>query len=357
VSRVLVVGGYGNFGARICQALANEEGIEIIAAGRRPGAQLQLDTRDPAFAHHLRRAAPHIVVHCAGPFQNQDYHVARAAIASGAHYIDLSDGRDFVENFAREVDAPARAANVLAVSGASTLPALSSAVVDSLLPKFAAMDEVQIAIAPGQRAPRGAATLAAVLGYCGRRFKWWSDGRWRDAWGWQELARLHFAGLGKRWAAACDVPDLALFPARYPALRTVEFRAALELGILHFGLWLVACARRLGIPVPLERWAEPLDRLAGALDRFGGDYGGMLVRVTGRAHSGERLRIDWHLTVGALRGPEIPCFAAILLVERLARGSIAARGAFPCMGLLGLHEFQPAFSRWQITTSIEEHRS
>jgi hypothetical protein len=357
VVRVLVLGGAGNFGARICRALAGQTGIEVVAAGRRAGAQTRLDTADADFAGQLRRLAPAIVIHCAGPFQGQDYRVARAAIACGAHYVDLADGREFVVNFARELDPAARAAGVLAVSGASTLPALSSAVVDSLLPRFKAIEEVQISIAPGQRAPRGAATLAAVFGYCGRRFRWLSGGAWRDAWGWQELTRLRFAGLGARWAAACDVPDLVLFPARYPALKTVQFRAALELGTFHFGLWLAAAWRRLGLPLPLERWAAPLERAAALLDGLGGEHGGMLVRVAGLGPSGEPLRIDWHLTVAALRGPEIPCFAAILLAEKLARGDIAERGAHPCIGLLALRDFQPAFDRWQISTSVEEQRA
>ena len=356
MSRVLVLGGYGNFGARICRALAEQDGIEILATGRRADAQARLDTTDPDFAERLRRLTPAVVIHCAGPFQGQDYRVARAAIAAGAHYIDLADGREFVANFARELDAPARAAGVLAVSGASTLPALSTAVLDSLIARFVDMEEVQIAIAPGQRAPRGAATLAAVFSYCGKRFQWLRGGAWHDVWGWQDLTRLQFAGLGTRWAAACDVPDLALMPARYPTLQTVQFRAALELAIFHFGLWLVAGARRLGLPLPLEHWAAPLDRLATLFDRFGGDHGGMLIRVTGLGHSGERLRIDWHLTVDALRGPEIPCFAAILLAERLAGGAMTERGAQPCMGLLALRDFEPIFARWQIRTSTEEHR-
>jgi saccharopine dehydrogenase-like NADP-dependent oxidoreductase len=32
--RVVVLGGYGNFGARICRALAGDAGIELVVAGR-----------------------------------------------------------------------------------------------------------------------------------------------------------------------------------------------------------------------------------------------------------------------------------------------------------------------------------
>ena len=33
--RVVVIGGYGNFGARVCRGLA-ASGMEVIAAGRNP---------------------------------------------------------------------------------------------------------------------------------------------------------------------------------------------------------------------------------------------------------------------------------------------------------------------------------
>ena len=34
--RIVVLGGYGNFGARICRALCERGGAEVIAAGRDP---------------------------------------------------------------------------------------------------------------------------------------------------------------------------------------------------------------------------------------------------------------------------------------------------------------------------------
>ena len=315
---------------------------------------MQVDIGATDFAERLRRASPQIVIHCAGPFQGQDYRVAKAALAAGAHYIDLADGRAFVARFAESLDAEARAADRIALSGASTLPALSSAVLDHFAPRFRSLEEVRIAIAPGQRAARGAATLEGVLTYAGRSFKWLSGGSWRDAWGWQELTRLRFAQMGTRWAAACDVPDLELVPLRYPGLRTMEFRAALELSVQHFFLWLAAGARRVGVPLPIERWAAPLDRVASLFDGFGGEHGGMLVSLVGTCAGGSRRRLDWHLTAPACDGPEIPCMAAILLARKLARGRISQRGAHACAGFLSLTEFEPEFARWRITTAIEE---
>jgi hypothetical protein len=363
--RVLVLGGYGNFGARICRALARG-GVEVIAAGRDPKrghqsagfdaliGKAQVDIADKNLEARIRSIAPGIVIHCAGPFQSQNYQVAHASIAAGAHYIDLADGRTFVTNFSAGVGPIAKSANRLAVSGASTVPALSSAVVDHVADRFRSIEEIQIYIAPAQHAPRGEATMRAVFSYAGRPFQWKRNGSWQTVYGWQELRRLRFADLGTRWAAACDVPDLALFPVRYPTAKTVEFRAALEVGIQHFLFAGVSQLRRWGISVPLDKWAVTLDRFAGFLDRFGTERGGMLVSVAGIRADGKRGRIDWHLTADNNHGPEIPCMPAILLARKILQGRVTRRGAMPCMGLLTLDEFTPEFERWGIHARFEE---
>jgi hypothetical protein len=361
--RVVVLGGSGNFGTRICRELAGHPRIEVVSAGRNPPASLshaslriaRLDFASTNFPAALRSLCPDLVVHCAGPFQGQDYRVAAAALAAGAHYVDLADGRDFVAAFAGRLNAVARAAGRLAVAGASTLPALSSAVVDDLARRFQEIHEIQIAIAPGQKAQRGTATIAGVLSYAGKPFKRLRSGRWSDAWGWLGLKRIRFAGVGTRLAAACDVPDLELFPHRYPGVRTVEFRAAPELGVQTIAISLIASVRRAGLPLPLERWAGFATHAAALLDRFGTDRGGMLVALSGLRPDGRRGRVEWHITAGDNHGPEIPCMAAILMARKLASGEIAMNGAHPCVGFLRLAEFEPEFARWGMQTVVEEH--
>jgi hypothetical protein len=358
-ARVIVLGGFGNFGARICRRLSSESGIDIVCTGRQirdhvPAGvrSAQLDTEVASFSHDLAELKPDIVIHCAGPFQGQDYRVAEAALRAGAHYLDLADGRAFVMQFAAALDGRADAARRAAITGASTLPALSSAVIDQLRSGFVRLESIEIAIAPGQHAPRGTATMAAVLGYAGRPFAWWVKGQWRRAFGWQELARLQFP-FGRRWAAACDVPDLELLPQHYPGVQTVTFRAALEVPLQHFALWSLAGLRRLKIPLPLTRWAAALNRVGGWLDRFGSDCGGMRVDVAGETADGQCQRRSWVLTAKGNHGPEIPCMAAVLLVLKLVRGEPVPLGARPCVGLLSLTEFESEFSRWGITTQLE----
>ncbi|NWD06557.1 saccharopine dehydrogenase family protein [Pseudomonas gingeri] len=366
--RIIVIGGLGNFGARICRRLALEPGLELIAASRSAGAgshtfdngqtvaTLRLDMDAADFAARLTDARPALVIHCAGPFQGQDYRVAMAACAAGAHYIDLADGRDFVDNFSTNVDTQAKAAGVLAVSGASSVPGLSSAVVDQLARSFSRLDGIGIAIAPGQQAPRGVATIQAVFGYAGMAFARWNGGAWVRQYGWQDIHSFNFAGLGRRWGAACDIPDLALFPARYAGVRDVEFHAALELRLEHIGLWLAAALRRLGMPLPISRFAAQLDALSRkVLDRFGSDTGAMMVRVRGLSEDNRPSSLTWQLTAPDGNGPEIPCMAAVLLACKLASGEITQVGALPCMGLLQLDEFEAEFRRWNFTSSLVEN--
>ncbi|MCG6873602.1 MAG: saccharopine dehydrogenase NADP-binding domain-containing protein [Betaproteobacteria bacterium] len=358
--RVVVLGGSGNFGARICRQLGRDSRIQVIAAGRHsiegtttPLARNGIDLYTPDFAAALRELHPDLVIHCAGPYQGQDYRVAQAALDCGAHYIDLADGREFVTQFSTHNHATASRAERVAVAGASTLPALSSAVVDSLLERFVDVEEIAVAIAPGQHAPRGTATMAAVLSYAGRGFRWWEGGAWRTAYGWQELRRVRFP-FGTRCAAACDVPDLTLFPDRYRGVRTVTFRAALEVPLQHYALWCIAGLRRIGVPLAAERWAGALNRAACWLDRLGSDRGGMSVRLVGTHKSGRRWSSTWYLVAKENHGPEIPCMASVLLTRKLVAGERLPHGARACMGMLRLSEFEPEFARWDIRTSIEE---
>jgi hypothetical protein len=357
--RVLVLGGSGNFGARIVRALQREPTMQVLCAGRRctavPGAPavplFPLDLRAPDLTARFRELTPALVIHCAGPFQGQEYAVARAAIGAGAHYLDLADGRAFVAGFRAQLDELARQAGVVALTGVSTLPALSSAVIDTLRAGLTHLTAIHVVIAPGQRAPRGAATLAGVFSYLGQPFEVWQNGRWETAWGWMGLERVDLA-VGRRLAAWCDVPDLQLLAEHYPGVQSVTFKAALEFAPQHVALALLAGLRRSGMPVPITRCVPLLQRLAGCWDRFAGRLGGMRVRVTGADSAGRPVSRDWQVIADADQGPEIPCMAAIVLAGKIAQGRLPAIGARPCLSELSLDEFSPQFQRWNMQTQI-----
>ena len=365
--RILVLGGYGNFGARICRALAQDAQSTVVAGGRNPQAApadfanrgirtALVDITSPRLVDALAAIDSDVVIHCAGPFQGQDYVVARHVLAAGAHYIDLADGRDFVAGFSAALDGVARKAGRVAISGASTLPALSAAVVDALAGRLRTLKEIHTVIAPAQRAPRGAATIAGVMSYAGRPFDMLVGGAWTCHHGWLAVRRLDPGPLGRRLSAVCDVPDLALFPQRYAGVATVTFRAALELGIQHRAIAALAALRRGGVAIAIDRLGGMMESAARLLDRFGSrtGTGGMEVTVSGTSATGAPLRLRWRVMAPDHHGPEIACMAAILLARRLAVAADLGVGAHACMGMLQLADFAPEFDRWGMTTEVEE---
>lgn len=365
--KTVVLGGYGNFGARICRALAPSPGIDLIVAGRdldkasalarscgHGAVGARIDIHDPQLSASLRALGAELVIHTAGPFQQQDYGTALATAAAGAHYIDLADGRRFVCDFPAALDEAFRSRQRLAITGASSVPALSSAVVDHLSAGWSSIASIEMCIAPAQTAPRGMATMEAVLSYCGAPIQVWQDGRWTTQLGWAAPVMVAYARLRPRLASLCDIPDLELFPAHYAGVRTVLFRAALETGISQRGMAALAGLRRLGLVPHPERFAGLLNRAADGLNFLGSALGGMVVRVHGVDASGTALQRAWHIAADNDHGPEIPCMAAVLLARRLAAGTLEKVGAHTSVGQLSLAEFAPEFGRWGMVTDLGE---
>lgn len=347
--RVLVLGGYGNFGSLIARRLSTIEGLRVLIAGRDQkrasalaaevgGEPVCLDMNQPTLAGRLLELKVDLLISTAGPFQGQDYRVARAAIAAGAHYVDLADARAFVCGIG-ELNRAARSAGVLVCAGASSVPALSAAVVDQLLPRFARLDSIVHGISSSAKIP-GQATLNAVLGYCGKPLRQLRAGHWQSVYGWQDLSTHDFPQpLGRRWLAQCDVPDLELFPQRYPSVRDVRFSAGLGLRFTHFGTWALSWLVRMGLLRNAGRLSAGLHRLAVALEPFGDGRSGMFVHLQGEGLDGQPLALCWDLLASDDHGPNIPCMAAVALARKLAAGRLAARGASPCIGLLSLDEY------------------
>lgn len=282
----------------------------------------------------LARYQPNVVIHTAGPFQGNDYHVAKACIAAGVHYLDLADARDFVVGFSA-LDADAKSAQVMAVSGASSVPALSSAVVEHFRAEFTQLERMDFGITPGQKAARGLATTKAIMGYIGKPLKPVAG---RRLYGWQDVRSVRYPTIGRRWLANCDIPDLDLFPQHY-GLREIRFGAGLELGIMHWGLWLASWLVRAGIPLPLERMAALLLRISNVFDAFGTADGGMFVKLQGRAADGVPHSREWYLEAYGGDGPYIPAIPAIVLAKKCLSGAAVPIGAQACVGLVTLEEY------------------
>jgi saccharopine dehydrogenase-like NADP-dependent oxidoreductase len=349
---VLVLGGYGFFGHRIAAALASTATVRVLLGGRHlgratlaaramglpPEHAVALDAHEGNLPGLLRRLQTDILIHTAGPFQDQDYAVARAAIEARCHYIDLADGRQFVAGIA-SLTASAAAARVTVISGASSVPALSSAVIDRYLPRFRRLESIEIGISSGARAP-GLATVKGVFSYGGKAIRSWQNGTWVKAYGWLDLRRHRFPEpLGKRWLGSCDVPDLELFPQRYSAVKTVTFQAGFASDLGHLVVWSLAGLVKAGMLRDMRGFARPLHRLSRCIESIVSDKGGMFVTLSGEGIDGKPSSLTWNLVAQRNHGPYIPCGAAIALAGKLATGASLPQGAMPCIGLLTVEEF------------------
>jgi len=373
-TRILVVGGTGAFGERLIAGLLQSTGFDIIIAGRhaarlaslvgrcnggarsgnRPRAcamKLDVHTVTPDF---LTASGAFVVVDAAGPYQNADYRLAKAAIAAGVHYIDLADARTFVAGFAA-LDADAKAAGVIAVAGASSTPALSSAALDALTADWQRVDNVDIAISPGNRAPRGLSVVRSILSYAGRPVRVFVDGQWGDRPGWGMTTRREMPGLNRRWLSLAETPDLDMVPARFQVRRSAVFRAGLELSILHLGLLVASLPVRLRCLRSLAPMARLFRSMAALLRPFGTDRGGMTVEATGLDRSGQPVRACWSLVAEGGDGPFVPTLPALAAVRALADGRLCRPGASACVGLLTLAEIEAEFPSYRIAsrTTVE----
>ncbi len=368
MSRILVIGGYGGFGARLCRRLG-AAGHHILVGGRSPGKAARFAASLPSaeavevdrtgdVATVLARHRPDLVVDAAGPFQDSSYHVPEACIVAGIPYLDLADATGFVAGIDR-LDHAARTRGVAIVSGASTAPALTSAVAAVLAEGLDRVGGGGIALRAGNRAGDGDSVVSAVLAYVGRPIVLWRGGRQTRAWGWQEMKREDFvfedgSGLRGRLVALADLPDCALLPARLPGRPAVAFRAGTELGFQMAALWLMSWLVRWGWTGSLAgpaRWLLPLHRATG---RIGGLRPAMSVTLDGR-RGAARIERRWLIVAERGDGLHIPTLPPALLAEDALAGRLAPR-ARSAGRLLPLARFAEAVAGLAVRRETTERK-
>ena len=364
--RVLVLGGYGFFGKRICLVLTKNPAVDLFVAGRDADKAAQLaeelhipaenafaiDAHADSFTSVLQHHRIDTLVNTAGPFQQQNYEVPLAAIAAKCNYIDLADSREFVTGI-DALDACARENGVTVVSGASSVPALTAAVIDRFLPEFDRLDSVRIGIASGAKSP-GIATVRGIFSYCGKPFTWKDGGQWTTTYGWLDLSRHRFPKpVGTRLLGSCSVPDLSIIPSRYPSLQTATFQAGFASHVGHLVVWALAGLVKLHLLRSVVPFAPLLNRISVWIESFVSDKGAMFVQMEGRGADGTPLRKTWNIVAKNNHGPNIPCGASIAIVNKLAAGESLAKGAMPCVGLITVDEYLASLSHLDIAEVIE----
>lgn len=351
MKQALIIGGYGNFGRRIASALIKSN-ISIIIAGRdsqkaialnnelatlTTSANISIATFDAnkELKDQLVKLKPFIVINTVGPYQTADYSIPNICLSLGIHYIDLADARDYVVNI-NTLDAVAKENHAIAISGASTVPGLSSAVIEHFKNEFKTIESLKYGISPGQKATRGLATTQSILTYLGKPLKPCGLNKC-TRYGWQDIYRQQYPELGKRWMANCDIPDLDIFPEKYQ-IENIQFSAGMESSLLHLGMWITSYLVRIGLPLNLSKNANTLLSFSHYFDFLGTDNGGMHMIISGLNHAGNPFEIKWFLIAKNGDGPQIPCVPAIIMTKKIINGGYTISGAQSCTGLVTLEE-------------------
>lgn len=367
--KVLILGGYGVFGGRLAELLSDIASVELIVCGR----NLDRATAFCAAFHGLAsvrpvqldrsniRAAlgderPDLVVDASGPFQDygdKRYDVVAACIRAGVDYLDFADAADFASGVA-QFDAEAKAAGVFVMSGVSSFPALTAAVLRRISED---MDIVSVTggIAPSPHAGIGLNVMRAVIGYAGGKVKLQRNGVQTSAIGLAETRRHTIAVPGRlplrnTLFSLVDVPDLQVIPPEHDDLMDIWMGAGPRPEILHRILNLLAKARsRFGLP-SLAPFSSVFYSVLNLM-RFGEHRGGMFVQERGR-RNGEEITRSWHLLAEGDDGPYIPSMAIEAIIRQILGGKRPEPGARPGSQALRLEEFERLFATRSIYTGF-----
>lgn len=320
---IVVLGGYGTFGARVSRDLA-ERGHRVVVAGRDPRraealaralgpahASVGVDVRDGAACRLAIRGAAVAVV-CAGPFSALGSGPASAALAEGTHYVDIADDRAYIRAL-RDLDAEFTRARLCAAYGCSSLPAVSSALALSLVQADDPPMRARVTLYIGAANPKGAASVRAMVERLGRGMQT-ADGM-QPGFGDPRTIPLP-APFGPRTAYTFDGPEHDLLPALL-GVSAVDVRVGFELPLANAGFALLA---RTGAHWG-RRTATILARLATLAPAIGTSGGAVLVEL--EWSDGRRASRALVATEGGQRMAALPC---AVVAHALATGVAPAVG-------------------------------
>lgn len=369
-SKLLIIGGYGNFGGRLAGLLADFPELTLFIAGRSlhkakrfvaanggPATMIPVEfDRDGNVSEQIKKLRPQVVIDASGPYQaygNRPYRVAEAAISVGAHYLDLADGTDFVLNIS-SVNDDAMTENVFVLSGASTCTVLTSAVARHLSSDFIRVDSVAGGVSPSPYAGLGKSVARAVAQYAGKPVTVWRDGELVSDIAFTSTSRFTITPPGylpmpPMTFGLIDVPDLQLLADIDKTVGNTWFGVAATPTLYPTLFRILARAVERGVLPSLARIAGFMHFVMNRIS-WGEHRGGMFMEVSGTDLRGRDTRRSWHLIAEGDDGPTVPVLAAYLIIRNCLDGHFPRAGARPAKDVLNLADYDSMFERLNIRT-------
>ncbi len=359
--KILIIGGYGAFGGRLARLLANQINLHIFIGGRTllKAEQLCAELSGNAatftpvkvdknnLSPTLSRYAPDIVVDASGPFNlksENPYAVVKACLKAEVHYLDLADGADFVMGI-EQFDMKAKEKNINVISGLSTCPALTGAVLSDAM-KTMQVESVEVGVAPSPFASMGLSVVKGIFDYAGENLVLYKNGRKTSQSALTSGRRKTIAPPGalplrNRLFAFVDGPDLQIFPEAHPSISNSWMGAGTRPELLLRLLMALSKTKAL-LKFPKLSWlSKPghafLNKMAGGEHR-----GGLFLKVSNKEETRE-----WHILAEGDDGPFIPSMACAAIISRW-KSSQPKPGARAAHQELDLNDFRPFFGNRNI---------
>jgi saccharopine dehydrogenase-like NADP-dependent oxidoreductase len=369
MKRVLLIGCTGTFGQRLATHLSKMPELNLVLTSRSKERAQDVEKRLisegataalSCLALHIARdllatlveIKPWLVIDSTGPFQFAKHDVPRAALEANAHYLDLADAQDYLVGFGGLLDDLAKPKGLVALAGASTTPALTTAVVDHVTRDWQRIDTVDVAIVPGGSNTVGPALAAAVLAQAGVPVTTFRHGRFSQVFGWLKGSPHTVPRLGRFRAVAAETIDPLIMAERYKLTSRMTFSAGLVSSTEQYGFEVLAWLRRIGL-LTRYNWLVPVLVAGRKFTRhFCDDRGGMVIRVTGLDAETRWTEVTWSLLAEKGHGPHVPILPLVAAVRMLLADEIAP-GARLIQGEIPLDKIEQEFESLAITAQLQ----
>lgn len=370
--RVLIIGGTGVFGQKLCHHIAKNFDLDLIISSRSENNAIN-------WVHKLKRfypsknfeyavlntkqnldevlnvVAPDVTIDCSGLFQSANYDIAKAAISAGSHFIDMADAPNYLDEFSNALDEAAKAKNVSCVSGASSSPGFTISAAKLITQDWQRIDDIEIAFVPGGKGDVGQSVIQAILSYAGKPITTWREVKRSkiDAWAASKLMKV--GQLGWRQVAPAETYDAVYLGEKLAVRSSVSFSAGLESPIEHYGVVLLAKLSKWGLPIGAPRIAKGLAsllyKIRFIIKPFVSGRGGMIVRATGLGIDGAHQTSEYELIVDDNNGPNIPIIPTAAVLRQLLSENIP-NGAKLAFDAITVSDIEAECSGYAITTQV-----
>ncbi len=275
MSKILILGGYGQTGKPLARHLLSQSDVELVIAGRSlekaeafagqlnlafPGRRASALQVDAASADSLRAALQGVdMLVVAAPTTRYAQTVARAALDAGVDYLDVqldANKLKILQSLAPEIERAGRCF----ITEAGFHPGLPSAMVRWAAARLDRLDSAVTAgyLNMGQALPYTEAVDELMQIFQNYQAQVFRNGAWTKV-GSHELRKIDFGGeIGQRGCYSMFFEELRDLPSQIPALRELGFYMA---GSNWLTDWVITPIVMLGLKLAPKRGIRPMGKL------------------------------------------------------------------------------------------------